>query len=238
MDDNKCNNQLRAKLHDVFDLEDSDSLHGNEDSYGGYEGPDRYLDTDDEDLQNLADEEMNRCRQSVEDKDLSVSYGEEDDYGEDDVEEEEGPMHDDSYTEEQYTAGPVEARNQSKRVDCKARVNFQVMNDGSCVVTKVILEHNHELEPALSRFLPCHRELSKMVKRSLVAHDIAGLRPSKSIRLLEVEAGGPERMRCTPKFCRNYILQQWRLRTLSSDAAALHRFFVDMQSKDEIFLIQ
>ncbi|KAM3336983.1 hypothetical protein P3S68_032683 [Capsicum galapagoense] len=227
MDDNECNNQLRAKLHNVFDLEDSDSLHGNEDSYGGYvEGPDRYLDTDDEDLQNLADEEMNRCRQSVEDKDLSVSYGEEDDYGEDDVEEEEGPMHDDSYTEEQYAAGPVEekckklagqlkyvtfgchkcrkitARNQSKRVDCKARK----------------IEQDGEEESRSAR--------------------IAGLRPSKSIRLLEVEAGGPERMRSTPKFCRNYILQQWRLRTLSSDAAALHKFFVDMQSKDEIFFIQ
>ncbi|PHT60814.1 hypothetical protein T459_25044 [Capsicum annuum] len=215
---------------------------------------------------------MNRSHQSVEDKDLSVFDGEENDYGKDDVEEVESPMHDDSYTEEQYTEGPIEgmsfrcvqttftfykehshltgfrvfkksakklagqlkyvtfgydkfqkimARNQSKRVDCKTRVNYQVMNGGSCIVTKVILEHNHELEPALSHFLPFHRELSRMVKRSLVAHDIAGLRPSKRIRLLEVKAGGPERMRCTPKDCRNYILQQWRLRTLSSDTAVL-----------------
>ncbi|KAM3356277.1 protein FAR1-RELATED SEQUENCE 5-like [Capsicum galapagoense] len=200
MDDNECNNQLRAILHDVFGFEDGDSLHGNEDSYGGYvEGPDRYLDIDDEDLQNLADEKTNRSHQSVQDEDLSVSDDEEDDYGEDDVEEEEGPMHDDSYTELQYTADPVE-------------------------------EHNHELEPALSRFLPCHRELSRTVKKSLVAHNIAGLRPSKSIRLLEVEAGGPKRMRCTPNDCRNYILQQRRFRTLSSDAAALHIFFVDMQA--------
>ncbi|KAF3659350.1 hypothetical protein FXO37_14022 [Capsicum annuum] len=215
---------------------------------------------------------MNRSHQSVEDKDLSVFDGEENDYGKDDVEEVESPMHDDSYTEDQYTEGPIEgmsfrcvqttftfykehshltgfrvfkksakklagqlkyvtfgydkfqkimARNQSKRVDCKTRVNYQVMNGGSCIVTKVILEHNHELEPALSHFLPFHRELSRMVKRSLVAHDIAGLRPSKSIRLLEVKAGGPERMRCTPKDYRNYILQQQRLRTLSSDTAVL-----------------
>ncbi|KAF3614284.1 hypothetical protein FXO37_36009 [Capsicum annuum] len=140
----------------------NDSLHGNEDSYGGYaNGPDRYLDTDDEDLQNLSDEEMNRSHQLVQDEDLTISDDEEDHYGENGVEEEEGPMHDDRYTEEQYTVGPVE-------------------------VTKVILEYNHELEPALSYFLPCHRELSRTVKRSLVAHDIAGLRPSKSIRLLEV----------------------------------------------------
>ncbi|KAF3625440.1 hypothetical protein FXO38_29763 [Capsicum annuum] len=124
-------------------------------------------------------------------------------------------------------------RNQSKRVDCKARVNCQVMNDGSCIVKKVILEYNHELEPALSRFLPSHRELSRTVKRSLVAHGIAGLRPSKSIRLLEVEAGGLKRIRCNPKDCRNYILQQRRLRTLFSDVVALHRFFMDMQFKYE-----
>ncbi|PHT88284.1 hypothetical protein T459_10390 [Capsicum annuum] len=124
---------------------------------------------------------MNRSHQSIEDEDVNVSDGEEDHYVEDDVEEEEGPMHDDSYTEEQYTTGSIEGM-----------------------------------------------ELSRTVKRSLVVHDITGLRPSKSMRLLEVKAGGPERMRCTPKDCRNYILQQQRLRTLSSDAATLHRFFVDM----------
>ncbi|KAF3621287.1 hypothetical protein FXO37_32883 [Capsicum annuum] len=98
MDHNECNNQLRETLHDIFGLENSDSLHGNEDSYGRYvNGPGRYLDTDDEDLQKLANEEMNR-------------------------------------------------------------------------------------------------ELRRTVKRSLVAHDIVGLRPSKSIRLLEVKSGGPERM--------------------------------------------
>ncbi|KAF3677485.1 hypothetical protein FXO38_03775 [Capsicum annuum] len=207
MDDNECNNQLRTTLHDIFGLEDSDNLHGNEDSYGGYaEGPDQYLDTDDEDLQNLADEKTNRSHQSVQDEDLSVFDDEEDHYEEDDFEEEEGQIHDDSFTKEQYMTGPIEsmcfhcvksafafykehscstgfgvvkksakkeagqlkygtfgcdrcrkttARNQSKRVECKGRVNCRVMNDGSFVVTKVILEHNHELEPALSHFLSC-----------------------------------------------------------------------------------
>ncbi|PHU11552.1 hypothetical protein BC332_18482 [Capsicum chinense] len=239
MDHNYSNNLLRAILNDVLGWEGSDILHGNEHSYGGYaDGPDRYLDTDDEDLQNLTDEEMNRSHQLFQDEDLNIFNSEEDLYGEDGVVEEEGPMHDNSYTDEQYTVGPVEARNQSKRVDCKARVNYHVMNDGSCIVAKVILEHNHELEPALLHFLPCHRKLSRTLKRSLTAHDITGLRPSKSIRLLEVEVGGPERMTCTPKDYRNYILQQRRLRTLSSDTAALHRFFVDMQSKNEIFFTQ
>ncbi|KAM3382721.1 hypothetical protein P3S68_008296 [Capsicum galapagoense] len=106
---------------------------------------------------------MNRSHQLVQDKDLSIFDDEDYDHRDDSVEEKKGVMHDDSYTDEQYMAGPIE-------------------------------EHNHELQPELSHFLPCHRELSRTLKRSLVAHDIAGLRPSKSIRLLEFEAGGPNRM--------------------------------------------
>ncbi|PHT38580.1 hypothetical protein CQW23_22153 [Capsicum baccatum] len=92
--------------------------------------------------------------------------------------------------------------------DCKARVNCHVMNDDLCIVTTVIEEQNYELDPALSHFLPCHRELSRILKRSFVVHDIARLRPSKNIRLFDVEDRGLERMTCTPKDCRNYILQQ------------------------------
>ncbi|PHT35746.1 hypothetical protein CQW23_23446 [Capsicum baccatum] len=175
MDHNECNNQLRATLHDIFGLGDSDSLHGNEDSYGGYvESPDRYLDTDDEGLQNLDDEEMNRSHQSVEDEDLCVSNDEEDHYGEDDMEEEEGPMHDDSYTEEQYTSGPVEGM--SFRY---VQTDFAFYKEHSRLTGFGVVKKS---EKKLAGQL---KELSRTVKRSLVAHDIADLRPSKSIRLLE-----------------------------------------------------
>ncbi|KAM3264571.1 hypothetical protein P3L10_001565 [Capsicum annuum] len=59
-------------------------------------------------LHNLVDEEMNRSHQSTQDEDLSVFDGEEYDHGEDGVEEEEGAIHDDNYTDEQFTADPVE----------------------------------------------------------------------------------------------------------------------------------
>ncbi|KAF3681304.1 hypothetical protein FXO38_01795 [Capsicum annuum] len=205
----------------------SDSLHGNEDSYGGYaDGPDRYLDTDDEDVQNLVDEEMNGSHQSVQDKDLSVSDGEEDHYGEDDVEEKEDPKHDDSYTEEQYTAGPVEGMSFSCLQAVFAFYKEHSRLNGFGVVKKSANKLAGQL-----------KELSRTVKRSLVADDIACLRPSKSIRLLEVEVGGPERMRCTPKDCRNYTLQQQRLQTLSSDAAATYRDFSDAICFDTTYLV-
>ncbi|KAK4731670.1 hypothetical protein R3W88_024658 [Solanum pinnatisectum] len=44
--------------------------------------------------------------------------------------------------------------------------------------------------------------LSGTLKRSLEAHDIVGIRPSKSIRFLKVQASGPDRIGCTPKDCR------------------------------------
>ncbi|WMV48911.1 hypothetical protein MTR67_042296, partial [Solanum verrucosum] len=72
------------------------------------------------------------------------------------------------------------AKNYSKRVDCKCRVN--------CV------EHNHDLQPSLSHFFDCHRKISKTLKRNLESHDIIEIRPAKSIRLLEVQAGGPDRI--------------------------------------------
>ncbi|WMV43628.1 hypothetical protein MTR67_037013 [Solanum verrucosum] len=127
------------------------------------------------------------------------------------------------------------AKNYSKRVDCKCKVNCVVLPDGSCCVTIVTTEHNHELQPSLTRFFGCHRKISKTLKRKLEAYDIAGIRPAKSIRLLEVQAGGLDKMGCTPKDCRNYILQQRRMRTLSCDAATIQKFFALMQMKDDEF---
>ncbi|KAF3618830.1 hypothetical protein FXO38_33225 [Capsicum annuum] len=94
----------RIKLTDYK----SDSLLHDKNSYDGYDdSPNRYLDSDDEDLQNLIDEEMNRSHQSDQDKYLSISDDEKYDHQEDGVDEEEGTIHDDSYTDNQYTAGPV-----------------------------------------------------------------------------------------------------------------------------------
>ncbi|WMV18252.1 hypothetical protein MTR67_011637 [Solanum verrucosum] len=127
------------------------------------------------------------------------------------------------------------AKNSSKKVDCKCRLNCVVLADGSCRVTSVTSEHNHDLQPSLSCFFSCHGKISKALKRSLEAHDIAGIRPAKRIRLLEVQAGGLDKMGCTPKDCRNYILQQQRMRTLACDVAAIQKFFTSMQMKDDEF---
>lgn len=51
-------------------------------------------------------------------------------------------------------------RNSSKRVDCKAKINSFVMPDGSCRVTTIVSEHNHQLEASMSHFFSCHKSRS------------------------------------------------------------------------------
>lgn len=55
----------------------------------------------------------------------------------------------------------------------------------------------------------CHRSISQFLKRDLVAHDRSGIRPSKNIRLTEVQRGGPQNLSCTPKDCRRLQNMVW-----------------------------
>ncbi|XP_070004857.1 protein FAR1-RELATED SEQUENCE 5-like [Nicotiana sylvestris] len=120
----------------------------------------------------------------------------------------------------------------TKRRNCRARINGILEENGSWRVLKVVKKHNHQLEPALLQLMAGHRSLSKSLKRTLVAKDIAGLRSSKNIRVAEVLAGGPENLGCTPKDCRNYILKSRKLQLQEGDAQSLLKFFSDMQQKD------
>ncbi|XP_073121771.1 protein FAR1-RELATED SEQUENCE 5-like [Henckelia pumila] len=70
------------------------------------------------------------------------------------------------------------------------------------------------------------------MKRQLEAKDIAGLRPCKNIRLLEVQAGGPENLGCLPKDCRNFIENRRRLRLGDGDVEAIRKLFMRMQQRD------
>ncbi|KAF2283941.1 hypothetical protein GH714_017430 [Hevea brasiliensis] len=88
-------------------------------------------------------------------------------------------------------------------------------------ISKVISSHNHELEPSMSRLMVAHRSLNMDMKRRLEANDIAGIRPAKSIRLLEVQAGGPENLSCLSKDCQNFIERKRRLRLGDGNAEAI-----------------
>ncbi|KAF2283949.1 hypothetical protein GH714_017528 [Hevea brasiliensis] len=60
-------------------------------------------------------------------------------------------------------------------------------------------------------------------------------KPAKSIRLLEVQAGGPENLSCLSKDCQNFIERKRRLRLGDGNAEAIRKLFVRMQRNDPEF---
>ncbi|XP_049366657.1 protein FAR1-RELATED SEQUENCE 5-like [Solanum verrucosum] len=123
----------------------------------------------------------------------------------------------------------------TKSNNCKARITAIVDSYGFWLVSKVFNEHNHELLPAIARLMAGHRSISQSLKRDLVAHDRSGIRPSKNIRLVEVQRGGPQNLGCTPKDCRNFILNSRNFEKQEGDAQSLLYFFHEMQIKDREF---
>ncbi|RWW26926.1 hypothetical protein GW17_00008664 [Ensete ventricosum] len=51
------------------------------------------------------------------------------------------------------------------KIECNAKLNARVYDDGVVRVTSVFLEHNHELSPTRARYLPRRRSVSTSIKR-------------------------------------------------------------------------
>ncbi|KAL1567787.1 protein FAR-RED IMPAIRED RESPONSE 1-like [Salvia divinorum] len=123
----------------------------------------------------------------------------------------------------------------SNKTDCPARLNAIKQDNGNWKIPKVCKEHNHDLEPQLSEFMPAHRHLSTNLKVHLEAYDRTGLRPCKSVRMLEALAGGPPNLGASMKDCRNHVDKMRRLRLGDGDAAAIQHMFKRLQQNDKDF---
>ncbi|KAL8508084.1 hypothetical protein ACS0TY_018583 [Phlomoides rotata] len=133
----------------------------------------------------------------------------------------------DAYQEHARVRGTSKANKSSKKIDYKARLNAKKMDDESWIVMKMVNEHNHEIDPSFSSLMPAHRHLNIHMKRQLEANDIAGIRPRKNVRLLEVHSG-PKNLGCLPKYCRNFIEEQRWLRLGDGDDEAIHKMFATL----------
>ncbi|KAL8492539.1 hypothetical protein ACS0TY_023939 [Phlomoides rotata] len=132
-------------------------------------------------------------------------------------------------------AGTSKANKSSKKIDCKARLNAKKLDDESWIGTKMVNEHNHEIDPSFSPLMAGHRQLHIHICRQLEANDITGIRSCKNIQLLEVQSGGPKNLGCLPKDCRNFIEERRRLRLGDGDAEAIRKMFATLQMKDRNF---
>ncbi|XP_057998326.1 protein FAR-RED IMPAIRED RESPONSE 1-like [Hevea brasiliensis] len=102
----------------------------------------------------------------------------------------------------------------SKRINCPAKINAILRENGMWRFQNVT-EYGYEEEIGGKRY--------------------SRIRPAKSIRLLEVQAGGPENLSCLSKDCRNFIERKRRLRLGDGDAEAIRKLFVRMQRNDPEF---
>lgn len=79
-------------------------------------------------------------------------------------------------------------------INCHARITAILRDNGLWEVSKIAERHNHELQPSISRFMVGHRSLNSYLKRKLKVYDTIGIRTSKSMQILEVQARGLDKL--------------------------------------------
>ncbi|GJZ52754.1 FAR-RED impaired response 1-like protein, partial [Tanacetum coccineum] len=121
------------------------------------------------------------------------------------------------------------------KTDCKAKVSVIVYDNGSCVISRIFLEHNHALSPSKSRYIWSHKKMDTYTKRRLELNDYAGIPLNKNFHSLVVEAKGYENLPFGERECRNYIAKVRQLRLGTGDAEALREYFVRMQRRNKNF---
>lgn len=123
----------------------------------------------------------------------------------------------------------------TKRINCPARLSAILRENGMWQVSKIVENHNHELDPSMSRFMLAHRSINLNMKRKLEAKNIAKTRPNKSVRPLEVQVGGPDKLDCLPRDCRNDVESVRRLKISGGDVDCINRMFLSMQQENSDF---
>jgi len=107
--------------------------------------------------------------------------------------------------------------------------------DGAITISRVFLDHNHDLSPTKARYFRCNKRVGIQMKRRLELNDQAGINVSINFRSLVVEADGYENLTFGEKDCRNYIDKVRRLRLGTGDAEAIQKYFVRMQKQNSQF---
>ncbi|WOL02048.1 protein FAR1-RELATED SEQUENCE 5-like [Canna indica] len=108
-----------------------------------------------------------------------------------------------------------------ERTNCKAQIEFKINTNNVWTVSKVELNHNHQLtSPDKVHMLRSHRKLL-LYQKELIDHmDKAGFKPHQIFNFFEAAASKPEFVGFIRKDTNNYISQQ-RMMKLKAGAAKL-----------------
>lgn len=116
------------------------------------------------------------------------------------------------------------------RIQCKARVNATMFEDGRCKINSVSLVHNHELSPSKSQFYSCNKGKLVGVRRKIAPIDQPGVfvinnhRPAPINKVELQESDNTSRLENG----------SW-LRFRAGDARAIQDYFSRMQVRNSNF---
>jgi hypothetical protein len=120
----------------------------------------------------------------------------------------------------------------TNKTGCRARICASLCVDGTWFLTKVVIEHNHQLSPGKARFFRCNKIINDVAKRRLELNDRADICTKNS---LVVEMGGFESLSFGDRDCRNFINKARELRLGKGGAQALCDYFRRMQKQNAGF---
>lgn len=123
----------------------------------------------------------------------------------------------------------------TSKTQCRARLNACIALDGTITVSRVVLEHNHELGQTKGRYFRLDKNLGPRVEKNLELSDQAAVNVSRSLQFVGVETNGCENFTFGEKDCRNHVHKVRRLKLGRGDVDAVHSFFFRMQKKNSQF---
>ena len=88
-----------------------------------------------------------------------------------------------------------------EKMECKAKINAKLSENGRFKLSSVMLEHNQVVSPSKANYFRCHKKLNARVKRKLEQLDDAGVHMSKNYKALAIEVGGYENFPFGEKDC-------------------------------------
>ncbi|XP_041010521.1 protein FAR-RED IMPAIRED RESPONSE 1-like [Juglans microcarpa x Juglans regia] len=124
---------------------------------------------------------------------------------------------------------------QTVKMGCKARINTVLNVEGGYTISKVILDHTHACSSGKARHFRCFKKVDARIAKRLEINDEAGIRLSKNLKSLVVEARRYENVTFKEEECRNYIDKVRRLRLGVGGGVALCNYFEDMQKRNPEF---
>ncbi|XP_057251444.1 protein FAR1-RELATED SEQUENCE 1-like [Beta vulgaris subsp. vulgaris] len=125
----------------------------------------------------------------------------------------------------------------TQKTGCKAKITASFnINANEWKLTTVVLEHNHPLDPLNSKFMSNYQFISPHNKEIIITNERAGVPISRNYATFAVRYGGFGAVPFSEKDCRNLVSKHRRLCLQKGDFAAMEKHFIEMSSKDKIFI--